>query len=194
MFNMKESDIRRLKAVLLYILKRMPKDSRDVYHIVKTAFFAQKNHLVQYGIPMYNDEIVALQFGPVPSLVYNVLKVARGESAPYKFCDDKLLARLSAPIDFQDEIFSTNEDPDMDCLSRSSVECLDAAIDQVSKMGFGELKHETHGSEWSRAFNNDGSHRMEEVNIAKENGASEEMLDYLSRSMELDKMMNDKCS
>lgn len=191
---MKESDIRRLKAVLLYILNRMPKNSRDVYHIVKTAFFAQKNHLVRYGTPMFKDEIVALQFGPVPSLVYNVLKVARGESAPYRFCDDKILARLSAPIDFQDETFSTKEHPDMDCLSQSNVECLDAAIAQVSAMNFDTLMQKTHGQEWSRAYHCDDSHKMNEVNIAQESGASEDMLEYLSYSMELDKMMDDKCN
>ena len=110
---MRESDIRRLKAVLLYILSRMPKNSRDVYHIVKTAFFAQKNHLVKYGIPMFNDSIVALQFGPVPSLVYNILKVARGDSSPYRFCDDRVLGRISAVIECQDENFSALEAPDM---------------------------------------------------------------------------------
>lgn len=31
-----------MKAVLLYILNKMPDGTRDVYHIVKTAFYAQK--------------------------------------------------------------------------------------------------------------------------------------------------------
>lgn len=190
---MTELDIRRLKAVILYILNGMAPDCRDVYHIVKTAFFAQKSHLVEYGVPMFNDSIVALQFGPVPSLIYNVLKVARGDSKPYKFCDDRVLARLSAPIEFKDEIFSTSEKPDMSCLSKSSIECLDSAIRRVSGMDFRTLKDETHRSEeWNRAYEAGGSHKMDEINIARESGASQEILDYLSDSMALDKMIDGK--
>ena len=191
---MRESDIRRLKAVLLYILSRMPKNSRDVYHIVKTAFFAQKNHPVKYGIPMFNDSIVALQFGPVPSLVYNILKVARGDSSPYKFCDDRVLGRVSAVIECQDENFSALEAPNMNCLSKSNVECLDAAISEVSKMDFDTLMEKTHGGEWARAYNNEVSHRMDELNIARENGASKEIMEYLSYSIGLDEMIDGKCN
>ena len=74
---MRESDIQRIKAALLYILNKMPEGSNDIYHIVKSAYYAQREHLIRYGIPLFRDSICALKFGPVPSLIYNVLKVAR---------------------------------------------------------------------------------------------------------------------
>lgn len=186
---MKELDIQRIKAVLLYILNKMPEGSRDVYHIVKAAFYAQKNHFVKYALPLFNDKIVALQFGPVPSLIYNILRVSRGDAAPYRFCDDRLLVRISSAIDFQDETFSAREKADMDCLSASNIECLDEAINQVSQMGFDNLVKDTHGKEWKRAYTND-SHVMDNLNIAKENGASEEILSYLSDALELDETLS----
>lgn len=187
---MKESDIQRIKAVLLYILNKMPSGSNDIYHIVKAAFYAQKEHFVNYGLPLFNDKIIALKFGPVPSLVYNVLRVARGDSDPYRFCDDRLLSRLSAPIDFDAEYFYTTINPDMSCLSNSAIECLDSAIHQVSTMGFVELKNDTHGVEWSRAYNSRESHQMDDINIAREGGASQDMLQYLADTLEWDKMTN----
>jgi len=185
---MHELDIQRIKAVLLYILNKMPESSRDVYHIVKAAYYAQQYHFARYASRIYVDDIKALQFGPVPSLIYNVLKVARGDSQPYKFCDDRLLARLSASIECRNEWFYATDEPDMDHLSKSNVECLDDAIKHVSKMGFGEIKNKTHGREWSRAFHNDGDHKMDDIAIAKEGGADEGILYYLAETLENEKL------
>ncbi len=184
---MREMDIRRIKAVLLYILNEMPEGCRDVYHIVKTAFYAQKDHLVKYALPLFNDKIVALPFGPVPSLIYDVLKVARGDQDSYRYYDEGLLSRLADPIESQYESFSSKEHPDMECLSASNVECLNAAIDVVSKMDFNSLMEKTHDNAWKSAYDNEGSHVMDNLLIAKENGASEEVLAYLSDALEFDK-------
>ena len=164
----------------------MPSDLHDVYYIVKTAFYAQKKHIVKWGIPMFRDDIVALPFGPVPSLVYDILQVSRGQREAYKYCDDRALDIISMSIDFKNEYYSANQSPDMDCLSQSNVECLDEAIAEVSHMNFGEIMSKTHGAEWARAYRNASNHKMDYVNIAKEGGASEEILDYLSQSLELD--------
>ena len=179
-------EIRHIKAILLYILNNMPSDLHDVYYIVKTAFYAQKKHIVKWGIPMFRDDIVALPFGPVPSLVYDILHVSRGQREAYKYCDDRALDIISMSIDFKNEYYSANQSPDMDCLSQSNVECLDEAIAEVSHMNFGEIMSKTHGAEWARAYRNASNHKMDYVNIAKEGGASEEILDYLSQSLELD--------
>ena len=187
---MREPDIQRMKAVLLYILNKMPDGTRDVYHIVKTAFYAQKNHFVKYALPLFNDRISALPFGPVPSLMYNILRVARGESQPYRFCDDRVLSRIAAAIDYQDESFTSNEQPDMECLSKSNIECLDEAIGEVSRMRFDKLMAKTHGAEWTRAFHNPTSHKMDDLSIARESGASEEVLAYLADSLEIDKALD----
>lgn len=187
---MREPDIQRIKAVMLYILNKMPDGTRDVYHIVKTAFYAQKNHFVKYALPLFNDRISALPFGPVPSLMYNILRVARGESQPYRFCDDRVLSRIAATINYQDESFTANEQPDMECLSKSNIECLDEAIKEVSRMKFDKLMANTHGAEWTRAFYNSTNHKMDDLNIARENGASQEVLGYLADSLAINELLD----
>ena len=175
---------------MLYILNKMPDGTRDVYHIVKTAFYAQKNHFVKYALPLFNDRISALPFGPVPSLMYNILRVARGESQPYRFCDDRVLSRIAATINYQDESFTANEQPDMECLSKSNIECLDEAIKEVSRMKFDKLMANTHGAEWTRAFYKSTNHKMDDLNIARENGASEEVLGYLADSLAINELLD----
>ena len=49
--------------------------------------------------------------------------------------------------------------------------------------------NDTHGVEWNRAFyNSDGNHRMDDVNIAREGGASEDMVQYLADTLALDQI------
>lgn len=187
---MREWDIQKIKAVILYLLNNIPESSCDAYRIVKTAYYAQQYHFVRYATRLYMDNIKALPFGPVPSLIYDVLKAARGESTPYRFWDDRLIARLIAPIRYENEWFHTEEQPDMDCLSASNIECLNAAIALVPEMSFGEIMDKTHGDEWNRAFHSVGDHQMDNIAIAKEGGAEEGVLEYLEETLENEKLFS----
>lgn len=69
-----KDDILVIKAVLLYILTHSKDGKRDIYSLVKAAYYAQQNHLARYGTPLFKDCICALPFGPVPSNIYNILK------------------------------------------------------------------------------------------------------------------------
>lgn len=186
---MKEWDIEKIKAVILYILNNMSESRRDVYHIVKAAYYAQQYHFVRYATRLYPDDIKALTFGPVPSLIYDILKAARGEISPYRFRDDRLIARLVATIEYKDEWFYANQQPDMGCLSKSNVECLDDAIATVSEMGFGEIVDRTHGKEWHRAYSS-VDHTMSDIAIAQEGGADSDLIEYLSETLENDKIFS----
>ena len=104
--------------------------------------------------------------------------------------DNRVLSRIAAAIDYQDESFTANEQPDMECLSKSNIECLDEAIGEVSRMRFDKLMAKTHGAEWTRAFHNPTSHKMDDLSIARESGASEEVLAYLADSLEIDKALD----
>lgn len=68
-----------MKAVLLYIIKNSSEDKCDVYCVIKTAYYAQQLHFAKWALPIFKDKICALPFGPVPSLMYDILKLSRGE-------------------------------------------------------------------------------------------------------------------
>ena len=168
-----KDDILVIKAVLLYILTHSNDGQRDIYSLVKTAYYAQQNHLAQYGTPLFKDCICALPFGPVPSNIYNVLKMASGDSNElnYHRSDDMHLA--SDAINFKSGRYSAKEDPNMDFLSKSDIN---------------QIKEDTHGMEWNRAFNSKSSLKeMNLLNIAKEGDASSDALRYLEDFLETDR-------
>ena len=183
-----KDDILVIKAVLLYILTHSNDGQRDIYSLVKTAYYAQQNHLAQYGTPLFKDCICALPFGPVPSNIYNVLKMASGDSNElnYHRSDDMHLA--SDAINFKSGRYSAKEDPNMDFLSKSDIESLNYGIEKVAKMSFNQIKEDTHGMEWNRAFNSKSYLKeMNLLNIAKEGDASSDALRYLEDFLETDR-------
>ena len=183
-----KDDILVIKAVLLYILTHSNDGQRDIYSLVKTAYYAQQNHLAQYGTPLFKDCICALPFGPVPSNIYNVLKMASGDSNElnYHRSDDMHLA--SDAINFKSGRYSAKEYPNMDFLSKSDIESLNYGIEKVAKMSFNQIKEDTHGMEWNRAFNSKSSLKeMNLLNIAKEGDASSDALRYLEDFLETDR-------
>ena len=92
-------------------------------------------------------------------------------------------------ISFCDEIYTANEEPDMNYLSPSAIECIDEALNEVSKMTFDQIVNATHGEEWTRAYNNQGSKNMSYLAIAKEGGADDTSISYLKENLELDCML-----
>ena len=184
-----KNEISTLKAVLLYIINGWNGTQKcDVYHIVKAAFYAQEFHLVHYMRPLCKDSIIALPYGPAPTAIYDALKIARGDARAIAYHENDGLIDVAAPIAFSDEIFSTDEKPDMDFLSRSQVECLDAAMRKVGDMSFDDLVSHTHQSEWKRASRTP-SRRMNLLAIAREGGADESAIAYMKQSLELDKAL-----
>ena len=187
---MNREDALTLKAVVLYILKNCSSHvSRNVYYIVKAAFVAQQKHLAKYLCPLYDDKITALQFGPVPSNIYDALKIARGDANAMYFHRNDDLHLVYDSIFFSDEVFSANEEPDMNYLSPSAIECINEALKEVSAMSFDEIVNATHGEEWERAYNNPGNKQMNYLAIAKEGGADNTSLSYLKESLELDGLL-----
>lgn len=176
-----------LKAALLYIIEKSDAAKCDVYGIVKTAFYAQQIHLAEYGCPLFKDDICALPFGPVPSTVYDLLKLARGDQKEMTYHLSDGLSFVSDAIGWDNERYFAKEQPDLEYLSQSDIQSLDKAIATVSKMDFNEIFRDTHGDEWTRAYNNgSGKKVMDTLNIAKEGGADAATLQYLKEYLDIE--------
>lgn len=186
---MRTDDILKIKAVLLYIIQNSNSDRHDVYSIVKTAYYAQQFHFAKWALPIFKDKIAALKFGPVPSTIYDILKISRGDSSAVRFHKNDTLHLASVAIGFEDESFIAKETPDMDFLSVSEIECLNAAISKVASMGFGEIANDTHGEEWSRVWNDSSLHYMDDLRIAKEGGADDAIVCYLKEALTIDAVL-----
>lgn len=129
-------DASKAIEVLLYISARC----QDTYVALKVLYFADKEHLSQYGRLICGDQYVAMEYGPVPSGAYDLVKLARGQGI--RNLDMAESIGRSFVIDGF-KIIPLRE-ANQDLLSESDMECLDEAIDRYGHMGFDHMKAISH--------------------------------------------------
>ena len=64
---------RKLNEIILYLLNVT--GGMDYYHIFKILYFAEREHLAKWGHRMIADDFCALEYGPVPTHLYDAIKV-----------------------------------------------------------------------------------------------------------------------
>jgi uncharacterized phage-associated protein len=150
-YSTKAFDIDVAINAVLYIAQRL--DTPTFHSVSKMLYFADKYHLEHYGSFIYGDSYVAMQHGPVPSGVYDLLKAVRGVVLT---SDPALVDAFAAHIDIHDDhhiIPQYNADPDY--LSDASIESLDYALEHYGKLSFQELTAISHDEAYHAAGDND---------------------------------------
>ena len=64
---------------ILYILQKMG-GMCDIHKCQKILYFADNEHLSRYGRSITGDAYVRMDFGPVPTYIYDLFKAVRGDS------------------------------------------------------------------------------------------------------------------
>jgi uncharacterized phage-associated protein len=127
-------DAEKALEVLLYITKRVP----DMYRALKVLYFADKEHLAKYGRLICGDTYIAMEKGPVPSGVYDIVKHARGDG----FCSVNI--PIKEAITLQGYSIKPLREANLDYLSESEVECLNSAVEQYGYLSFAQIKKLSH--------------------------------------------------
>lgn len=183
--NLNKYDILKLKAVALYIINKL--DGIDLVGLFKILYFANTEHLAKYGSNIVNDTFCALDFGPVPSNLYDAIKVAQGK---HQAANHKELAPIYDSIttgnDFADYVIFASEKADIDELSKSNIECIDESIATNANLSFKEISNKSHGSAWNTAREIRVNSPMDKLSMAKEAGADEAMLQYIMQNDEVE--------
>ena len=147
-----------------------------MHKLCKILYFADRQHLSQYGRSITGDVYIAMQFGPVPSCVDDILKAIRGDSFFSDYVSD-----LKNKIVFENRyIVKALAQPDMDELSESDVECLDYAIGICKNKSFQELTVFSHGLAWS---NTQRDHTISVKDILREAGDDEAYVEYIADNL-----------
>lgn len=141
----------RTKALnaLLYVANRVQR--KDFHKIFKIIYFADRQHLADWGRPITGDTYIAMEAGPVPSRLYDMLKIVRGDSY---MPDSEGLGRY-----FQiDNWMYVNPlvDSDLNKLSANEQEALLEAINKYAMLSYDEIKEKSHDVAWrstARDFN-----------------------------------------
>ena len=106
------------------------------YDLVKTIFLADRAHLNQFGRPITFDKYVAMEHGPVPSTVYDILKKHPDkEGLPWEKLQQSktLFSFIKATRSYDNNI-----------LSESDTAELSNAFVIVKSLGFSQIRKLTH--------------------------------------------------
>jgi uncharacterized phage-associated protein len=164
-------------AAMKLVLSNMDTKSCDFHKLFKILYFAEQKHLVNYGRTIIGDRYVAMKDGPVPSNVYDVLKIVRGDSI------------FNSSIDFSQYfevkngqyVYLKDDNVNMDLFSQSELNCLVESINENKDLSFAILRDKSHDDAWHNANRNDD---MSIFDIAKAAGANDELLKYMAVTSE----------
>ncbi len=182
-------DILKIKAAMLYVLKSCGGEL-DYIKFYKLLYFAQQMHLVSRGRGIFRDSFYARERGPVPGLIYNIVKRVE-QSIPEPGNLEYIASAINVRETNRMKYVVALEEPDMDELSKSDIECLDASIEEYSKLSSKRLSELTHkDSAWQvayeRAKTDPEQNKLSLLEIARSGGASEPMLEYIRYRIGLD--------
>lgn len=148
---------------LLYVANRVQR--KDFHKIFKIIYFADRQHLADWGRPITGDTYIAMEAGPVPSRLYDMLKIVRGDS----YLPD--MEGLSKYFQVENWMYVRPlQDADLNKLSANEQEAMSEAIEKYAALSYDEIKEKSHDVAW-RSTARDFSISWD--NIAREAGLDE---------------------
>ena len=161
---------RQLLEKVLYVLSRTK--GLDYYRLFKVLYFAEREYLSSYFRKLVEDDFCALQYGPVPSALYDAIK-GHGQGS---ILSQALWEVVKNADDEAGNILLPLRDADMDYIADAEASTLDKAIDEFSALSFNELLQLSHDTAWKATAL---SGTMDSEAIAREGGIQEGDIDYL---------------
>lgn len=171
-FNVDKDKI--LNAALL-ILNKL--GQADYHKIFKILYFAEQQHIKNYGQPLTGDAYLAMPYGPVPSFLYDIFKASENQSSPF---GEALELSKAFSVTRSENIpyVKANKEADTDELSETNIEAILASINENQGLTFKEITNKSHDSAWSNAEKSADT-EMSYLDIAKSVKASPEILNYI---------------
>lgn len=176
-------EILKLKAVALYVINKF--EAIDILPLFKIIYFADREHYAVFGRRIISDTFCALKNGPVPSFLYDAIKVLSGG---YTNSDLQIVSNsLQIPDKEFSYIISALEMPDLDELSISDIKMLNKSISENGSLPIHILSKKSHDLAWQEAWNRAQNSPIEPILMARAAGASEATIEYIRENELFDK-------
>ena len=165
---------------LLFVANRVQR--KDFHKIFKIIYFADRQHLADWGRPITGDTYIAMDAGPVPSRIYDMMKIVRGDSyLPYT-------EGLSRYYQIENWMYvKPLQDADLNELSPNEQEELSEAIEKYASLSYDEIKEKSHDVAW-RSTARDFAINWD--SIAREAGLDSEELECVNEYAQLEVALN----
>ena len=150
--------------VLTWLANEQP--GVGAFHVSKVLYYADKEHLNRFGRPVMGDTYIRMEYGPVPSKTYDLIKAEKLELG--------VLKKFREAVDVRGGFWRLHplRAPDMEMLSRTDLECLSNALNKYGTRDFGVLSRISHReTAWAEAPENgpmDYEHMIEQGPNQKE--------------------------
>jgi uncharacterized phage-associated protein len=170
-------DINKSINAIKLVLSNLDNHACDFHKLFKIFYFAEREHLATYGRPITWDRYIAMKDGPVPSTIYDILKLVRGDSIFTTTID------FSEHIEVYDKYFVRlkNGEINLNVFSQSELECLTKSIDEHKLLSFAILREKSHDLAWNAATRDDN---MSLFDIASAGGADSHLINYIAHNIE----------
>jgi hypothetical protein len=182
-------DAEKIPEVILFVINAgRERDAKlTQYDILKAIWLADTNHLNKFGRPITFDNYVAMEHGPVPSLVYDLLKPefdyprVFGNKCPW----------VSIYNGTANEFVAIRRPPQHDLLSDSDKELLLWGLETVLTLGFRATRRLTHEhpayeEAWERRGSANAAEMKPELLLDEPDAAFISDLKYISENLPRD--------
>lgn len=169
---------RKAINALLLILNELGQS--DFHKLFKILYFADRKHLKRYGTPIVGDEYISMENGPVPSVLYDLLKYANNRSTFSPFQD--FFGEYSSIVKVQGFVVTSTQQSDINYLSETNIECLEESISENKNLNFKQLKDKSHDLAWRKP--DPQLNTIDFLKMAEAEGADQTTLDYISENAE----------
>ncbi|MBO5382212.1 MAG: SocA family protein [Bacteroides sp.] len=164
---------------ILYIAQNLKR--RDFHKIFKILYFSDREYLSLYGQTITGDCYIAMEAGPVPTKIYDMFKIVRGDSY---MTDDE----LSTYFEVSNWMYIVPKcAADLRKLSPNEIKVIDRCVQLYGSLSYDEIKEKSHDIAW-RSTARDYPISVE--NIAREAGLQEDELSYIQETMHLSQIHN----
>jgi uncharacterized phage-associated protein len=164
-------------AVMLFILNKL--HQTDLHKLFKIIYFADIDHLIKTGKPITGDWYVAMKDGPVPSNIYDLIKIIRRD-VDFRDIDLEKKFKITGRA-----VVSPREEPDMDELTKFNLECINRSIEENKGLSYDKLILKSHDQAYDKA---DKNNKISFVDMVKVYGGNEELLKYIIATAENQKL------
>ncbi|MFI3262032.1 MAG: Panacea domain-containing protein [Rikenellaceae bacterium] len=156
----------------LYVASKVKR--KDFHKIFKVIYFADREHLSNYGVPITGDLYIAMSDGPVPSFLYDIFKVIRGDSY-YSKRDYSKFSQYFVVKNWN--FIEPKTTANLDYLSESNIEELDKSIELYGSLSWDEIREKSHDYAWR---NTAKDHIISLEQIMLENGETDDYIQYIT--------------
>lgn len=166
--------------VTLYIAQHLKR--RDFHKIFKILYFSDREYIAQYGSSITGDCYIAMEAGPVPTKIYDIFKIVRGDSY---IKDTENLKQYFTVSDWM--YITPLKEADLRKIAPNEKAVIDECIRTYGSLSYDEIKEKSHDIAW-RSTARDYPISIE--NIAREAGLEDDELPYIQENACLRNCMN----